>query len=244
MNTSHSAHESLWQRLRRHLTWLFTPPHATNWQPSKALGIQPVAMPEKPGLPPWAGRPLFEITPVSMPAVHPPLPLQEIARDKFEECGTNPKPGTFARLVDQAIRARTGEVPKLAQKPLPECETLPLADDPALQTIQDERPDVPLKPNPMALTGFAANLMAPSSNSDWLNSPLPRPDIWGEVEELAQKSGILPAIEPDTLEEANETEHSAAIRDIVKTRAATRAVRRRLNYMLPPLQPPHEREDK
>ncbi|MGH2479441.1 MAG: hypothetical protein ACRDHW_07290, partial [Ktedonobacteraceae bacterium] len=70
MNTPQSAHENLWQRMRRCLAhWLWSPLPTSNWQASKTWGIDPVSLLEKPGLPPWGSRPLLEITPVRLPAV-------------------------------------------------------------------------------------------------------------------------------------------------------------------------------
>lgn len=191
MNAHQSAHESLWQRLRRHFNWLFAPPYATSWQPSKVLGIQPMAMPERPGLPPWAGRPLLEITPVSMPAVQripaPALPISPI-RERALSHGWSHDP-RLDKKTPKKTRLTQEERADILRGVYSDLETVPSPTepgrDPALVTIGDERTDAPEQHNPLALTGAAVDLFAPA-NEEWLtNEPRETTHALDELADLA-----------------------------------------------------------
>lgn len=195
MNTS-SAHDTLWQRMRRHLTWLFTPPHATNWQPSKALGIQPMAMPERPGLPPWAGRSLLEITPVRMPAVPTSQPKQPSTSRKPLGARKRALIAAYCRehgiplpWEQQPKRLPPGKLRDIYKGTVADISTVPMPPDtderdPSLVTVGDVAVTTPPQHNPLALTGAFADLLRPPENA-WLNSPrtgmLAGPEIAQEI---------------------------------------------------------------
>lgn len=188
MNTS--AHESFWRRVRRHLAHLlWLPLPASDWQASNIWDIQPVAQPEKPGLPPWANRPLLEITPISMPVVQksaaPVLPISPMrARALSHGWSYDPRTQAASKPPRMPKEQREAILDVVKRNVFSDVETLPASPeiDPALVTIGDIPQSEPAQYNPLALTGVAADLFG-TENDVWLTSTEREPTH--ALEELA-----------------------------------------------------------